>query len=97
MSRRSIFKFRVYVAGNAQNAALALANIGALCRAHLPGLHEIEIVDVFRQPQRALADGIFMTPTLVRLSPLPQRRIVGTLSDTATVVQALELPPAATA
>ena len=32
-----------------------------------------------------------MTPTLLRLAPLPQRRIVGTLSDTATLLQALGL------
>ncbi len=95
MSRRPTFKFRLYVAGDAQNAALALANIRALCVAHLPGRHEIEVVDVFREPQRALADGIFLTPTLVRLLPLPLRRVVGTLSHAETVLQALGLPAAA--
>lgn len=94
MSRLPVFKFRLYVADSAQNGALALANLRALCQAHLPGRHEIEVVDVFRQPRRALADGIFMTPTLVRLLPLPARRIVGTLSQTDTVLQALGLPAA---
>lgn len=93
MSRRPIFKFRLYVAGDGQNATLAQANIRALCQAHVPGRHEIEVVDVFRQPERALTDGIFMTPTLVRLLPLPARRIVGTLNQTDTVLQALGLPP----
>ena len=92
MSRRQTFKFRLYVAGNAQNAVLALSNLRALCMAHLPGQHEIEVVDVFRQPKRALADSIFMTPTLVRLQPPPERRIVGTLCQTDTVLQALGLP-----
>ena len=58
------------------------ANLDALCRTHLPDRHEIEVVDVFREPKRALADGIFMTPTLVKLAPPPVRRIVGTLSQT---------------
>ena len=40
-------------------------------------------MDVFREPKRALADGIFMTPTLVKLAPAPSRKIVGTLSQTA--------------
>ena len=92
MSRRQIFKFRLYIAGDAQNAVLALRNLRALCLAHLPNRHEIEVIDVFRQPKRALADGIFMTPTLVRLQPLPERRIVGTLCQTDTVLQALGLP-----
>jgi circadian clock protein KaiB len=91
MSRRTLFKFRLYIAGDTRNSAQAVANLAALCRAHLPDRHEIEVVDVFREPKRALADGIFMTPTLVKLAPSPIRRIVGTLSQTEPVLQALGL------
>ncbi len=91
MSRRVRFKFRLYVAGDAPNSAQALANLAALCRAHLPDRHEIEVVDVFREPKRVLADGVFMTPTLVKLAPFPIRRIVGTLCQTQPVLQALGL------
>lgn len=85
------FDFRLYIAGEAVNSAQALANLQALCRAHLAGRHTIEVVDVFCDPDRALADGIFMTPTLLRLAPAPCRKIVGTLSGTATLMQALDL------
>ena len=91
MSRRVLFKFRLYVAGDALNSAQALANLPALCREHLPDRHEIEVVDVFREPKRALADAVFITPTLIKLAPLPVRTIVGTLSQTQTVLQALGL------
>jgi circadian clock protein KaiB len=91
MTRRVLFKFRLYVAGDALNSAQALANLAALCQVHMPERHNIEVVDVFREPERALADGIFMTPTLVKLAPTPVRRIVGTLSQTQTVLQALGL------
>jgi circadian clock protein KaiB len=86
-----VYRFRLYVAGDTPNSTLALANLHALCRAHLPDRHEIEIVDVFREPARALEDGIFLTPALIRLSPLPVRKIVGTLSQTAPVLHALGL------
>lgn len=89
--RAPLFCFRLFVAGDAANSAQAVANLDALCRAHLPGRHEIEVVDVFREPGRALADGIFLTPTLVRLAPPPIRRIVGTLSRTDVVLLALGL------
>jgi circadian clock protein KaiB len=69
MNRSPLFRFRLYVAGDTQNSAQAVANLVALCQAHLPDRHEIEVVDVFREPKRALADGIFMTPTLVKLGP----------------------------
>jgi circadian clock protein KaiB len=91
MSPHDLFKFRLYVAGDALNSAQALANLTALCRAHLPDRHEIEVVDVFRDPQRALTDGVFITPTLLKLAPPPARRIVGALSQTLPVLQALGL------
>lgn len=89
--RRILFKFRLYVADHTPNSTLALANLTAMCRTYLPNRHEIEIVDVFRCPERALADGIFMTPTLVKLGPFPVRRVVGTLTQNQSTLQALGL------
>lgn len=91
MNGTDIYTFRLYVAGDALNSAQAISNLLSLCRTHLTGRHEIEIVDVFREPERALAERIFLTPTLIKLTPAPLRRIVGTLSQTLTVVLALGL------
>ena len=91
MSSSSTYKFRLYVAGETENSGQALANLKALCAACLPDRHNIEIVDVFREPKRALSDGIFMTPTLVRFVPGPIRKIIGTLSQKEPVMQALGL------
>ena len=91
MSRPVMFKFRLYVAGDALNSAQSMANLTALCQAHLPGRHEIEVVDVSKDPKRALVDGIFMTPTLLKIAPSPVRMIVGTLSQTQIVLRALGL------
>jgi circadian clock protein KaiB len=89
MTPETTFRFRLYVAGDTPNSAQALRNLTALCMSNLPGSHETEVVDVFDEPMRALAEGILMTPTLLKLSPGPVRRIVGTLSDEAIVLQAL--------
>ena len=90
------FKFRLYVAGDAQNSAQAIANLNALCRAHLPEGCHIDVVDVFREPKRALAEGIFMTPTLVKLAPSPApKKVIGTLSQLQPLLQALGLQPVA--
>jgi circadian clock protein KaiB len=88
---RSVFKFRLYTADGTQNSAQALANLTALCKSHLPDRYEIEVVDVFREPERARSDGIRMTPTLIKLSPSPTCRIVGSLSDAPNVLVALGL------
>ena len=91
MNRHVKIKFRLYVAGDAPNSAQARANLAELCRIHLKGRHEIEILDVFKEPKRALTDGIFMTPTLVKLAPLSALRTVGNLNQTQTVSETLEL------
>jgi circadian clock protein KaiB len=88
---RDHFKFRLYVAGDALNSVAARANLNAICRKHLPARHEIEIIDVFVVPNRALNDGVFLTPTLVKLSPSPIRQIVGNLTDEALVLKAIGL------
>ena len=85
------FKFRLYIADDAQNGAQARFNLISLCRTYLPDQHEIEIVDVLLEPRRALTDHVFLTPTLLMLSPPPERRIVGTLSQTEQVLLMLGL------
>jgi circadian clock protein KaiB len=91
MSQRVTFKFRLYVAGDTPNSANALVNLTALCRAHLADHYEIEVVDIFREPQRARADGIRMTPALVKFAPPPMQRIIGTLSDAQHILRILGL------
>jgi circadian clock protein KaiB len=91
MSRRPVYKFRLFIAADTLNSVQAASNLHALCKAHLAGRHEIEVIDVFKDPKRALAEGIRMTPTLVLLAPGPVRRIVGSLTDVDRVMQTLGL------
>jgi circadian clock protein KaiB len=92
MSTTQHFKFRLYVTGDGPNSVQAIGNLQALCGRHLPGCHEIEIVDVLRDPKRGLADGVMLTPLLLKLSPEPVRKILGTLSKHETVLQSLGIP-----
>jgi circadian clock protein KaiB len=91
MMRDTAFRFRLYIAGDTENSREAVAALNAICNEHLEDRHEIEVVDVFHEPRRALADGVLMTPTLVRLSPAPLRRVVGTLEASAVVLRTLGL------
>lgn len=72
---------RLYVADNAPNSAQAIANLEAICREYLPGNYQLEVIDVLEQPLRALADGVIVTPCLIKLSPPPTVQVVGNLSD----------------
>lgn len=85
----TVFVLRLYVADTAPNSARAVANLAAICKEHLGDRFELEIIDVLEYPQRALADGIIVTPSLTKVSPSPLARIVGNLSDTSSVLHAL--------
>lgn len=82
-------RLRLYVAGNGPNSVLARANIAAICHREFPDAFELEIVDLLEFPLRALADGVVVTPTLLKLEPSPIQRIIGNLSDGPQVVLAL--------
>jgi circadian clock protein KaiB len=88
--RESKVFFRLYIAGDSVNSYEAQANLQAICSQWLPQRHDIEVVDVFREPIRALEERVMMTPTLIRLGK-PPLRIVGTLNEPSAVMQALGL------
>jgi circadian clock protein KaiB len=92
MKDRPRFQFRLYVTGNSPNSTLAIQHLNALCQKYLPDRHEIEIVDVLAQPRRALAEGVVLTPTLVKIAPPPVRKVIGNLSQTQRALVALGLP-----
>lgn len=82
---------RLYVAGHGPNSVRARSNLRELCDRHLPDGYSLEVVDVFDDPGRALADGVLMTPMLVVASAEPPRRVVGSLDERDVVLSALGL------
>ena len=75
------YSFRLYVTGATAGSSRAVTLIKAFCEQFLKGRYLLEVVDVYQQPALADEERIFATPTLVRTSPLPLRRIVGNLAD----------------
>jgi circadian clock protein KaiB len=86
------YKFRVYVAGQSERSEAAVANLTAVCEAYVPGRYEIEVVDVVERHDLAEIESIVATPTVVRHGVIPQRRVIGDLSDSARTAAALGLP-----
>jgi len=81
----TVVVLRLYISGNAPNSVQAIANLEAICKQYLKD-YKLEIVDVFEQPLRALADGVLVTPSLAKVSPAPIANVVGNLSDQRNVL-----------
>jgi len=85
----------LYVAGNTQRSALALANLKRICTEHLGGKYRIKVIDLLKNPALARGDQILAIPTLVRRLPSPIRKIIGDLSNTERVLVGLDVKPRA--
>jgi circadian clock protein KaiB len=84
------FELTLYVSGASDLSVHAIADARAMCDTHLEGRCRLNVVDVHDEP----VDGsrVVATPTLVKTWPLPERKLVGDLSDAGRVLLALDLP-----
>lgn len=85
------YQLRLYVAGSTPQSQRAIANIRQLCERHLAGRFELEVIDIYQQPQLTAGEQIVAVPTLIKRLPLPLRRLVGDLSNTERVLVGLNL------
>jgi circadian clock protein KaiB len=80
---------RLYVAGDSPNSILAVGNLRAAI-AHLPTTAvSLQLIDVLIDPELGLQDGVLVTPTLIRVAPAPERRVIGNLRDRTALLAGL--------
>ena len=87
------YVLKLYVTGMGMRSQRAIERIREVCRDHLEGRCELEIVDLYERPDAAAPAQVVAAPTLVREAPPPVRRLVGDLSDHARVLFQLDLGP----
>jgi len=85
--------FRLYVAGATTRSRQALRRVYQLCEAELKDNYELEVIDVYQQPELARDNQIVATPTLVKKFPLPVRRFIGNLANITGLFAGLDLDP----
>jgi diguanylate cyclase (GGDEF)-like protein/PAS domain S-box-containing protein len=74
------YLLRLYVGGMTPNSLRAIENIRSICADHLPGRHQLEIIDIYQQPLLAKKAQIVAAPTLIKEAPLPYCQFIGDLS-----------------
>jgi circadian clock protein KaiB len=82
---------KLFVSGLSASSQRAMMNARELCEHPGNGRCDLEIIDVEKHPQLAEDHRILATPTLIRVTPAPIRRIIGDLSDRQRVLIGLEL------
>ena len=87
------YSLRLYVAGTNQNSSLAIENLMRLRDSELRNRCDVQIVDMYQQPELAARDGVIAAPTLVKLDPGPRVIFIGNLSDSARLLAGLGIRP----
>lgn len=83
----------LYVAGQTPRSIQAIMNIKQICEKELQGRYDLEIVDIYQEPDKAKDEQLFALPTLIKKLPAPLRRVIGDLSNTQKVIVGLNITP----
>ena len=86
------YELRLYVTGTSPNSLRSIINIKEICETFLKGRYNLDIIDVYQQEAIAKEEQIIALPLLVKKFPLPERRMIGDLSQTNKVLKGLDLP-----
>lgn len=76
-----LYVLRLCISGMTPRSREAIINIKQICETHLQGQYELEVIDLYQQPELAAKHEILVTPTLLKTLPAPVRRLIGDLSD----------------
>jgi len=83
------FKLRLFITGATPNSVRAITNIRNICESYLKDRYELQIIDVYQDSKLAQQEQLIALPLLIKKLPLPERKLIGDLSETEKVLKAL--------
>lgn len=86
-----IYYLSLFITGMTPNSLSAVDNIKAICEKYLKSRYELEIIDIYQQPDLALTEDLIAVPVLIKRFPLPESRMIGDLSNIDEVLCGLSL------
>jgi circadian clock protein KaiB len=81
----------LYVTGLTPQSISAIDNLKKICEENLKGRYSLEVIDLYKKPSLARGEQIIAAPTLIKVLPLPLRRIIGNMTNTERVLVGLDL------
>jgi len=90
-ARKNKYSLCLYVTGQTPRSSASIRNLREVCAKYLDGRFELQVIDLYQQPELARQAQVIAAPTLVKNYPLPLRRLIGDLSDTHEVLLGLDI------
>lgn len=89
--KRATYILRLYVTGSSSRSLKAVYNLKKLCEEYLPDDYDLEVIDIYKDPEAAREAQIIAAPTLVKKLPSPIRKFVGDMSNTQKILVGLDV------
>ncbi|MET0465544.1 MAG: circadian clock KaiB family protein [Chitinophagaceae bacterium] len=86
-----VYSLRLFVAGTSTTSLRAITNLNKILEENLKSRYNLEIIDIYQQPEMAQQENISAVPLLVKYAPFPKRFLVGDMSDPQRVLRGLGL------
>jgi circadian clock protein KaiB len=81
--------FMLFISGTTPQSQKAISSVRKMLEGHLHGEYELEVIDVYQNPDRAKEEQIIAVPTLVKRTPAPLRKFIGDLSDEKKIIEGM--------
>ena len=85
------YAMTLFVTGASRLSLQAVARVREFCEEELRGNYDLEVIDLYRSPERAKEAQVIAAPTLLRDSPAPARRVIGDMSDRGKLRAAIKV------
>lgn len=83
--------FSLYIIGASPNSSRAVSNLKIFFEKYLNKRYKLQIIDVYQQPHIAKSVDIVALPLLIRKFPLPEKRMIGDMSNNDKLLKSLDL------
>ena len=87
------FVLRLYITGMTPRSQRAIQNVRKLCEEHLCGHYELQVIDIYQEPDEVKSEEILAAPTLIKKLPLPLRKLIGDMSKPDRILVSLGIKP----
>ncbi|MEX2235409.1 MAG: circadian clock KaiB family protein [Cyclobacteriaceae bacterium] len=85
------YVLKLFVSGASPNSIRAINNLKAICNSYIKENYQLEIIDVYQESDVAQKEQIVALPMLIKKFPLPERKLIGDMSNTQKVLDGLGL------
>jgi circadian clock protein KaiB len=83
--------FKLFIVKDNPKSQSLVERVQRLLKDVLGENYQVDIIDILENPELAMRDKVIASPTLIKVSPLPQKRLIGHFNDNEKIISGLNL------